>query len=272
MLSFVTRLRLLFAAFALVLNGPAWSQMCETLKVTGPPTGAPSSWIVNGVLVGSSIDLARQVLTASGVKKVEFVVFKAWADALNATRTGEVDLILSAGWSSERERFLSFVYPSYASQFLKVIVRKGDEFAFNSYSDLEGRKGITERGVSFGDTSFGWIVENGLTLERSTSVAGSFDRLLAGDVDYVLAYENAAYSEMFTRDLGSRLKELPTYAFRVDTFFAFSKRSKCTSVLKDRLSAEIDKANKKHVYFQLNKKYRVLFNETQVAPLPTKPN
>lgn len=270
MFSFITKIRRQAAVLALAFASPVWSQTCETVTVTGPPNGAPASWALNGKLTGAAVDLVRQTLMGAGVKKVEFVVFRSWADALGATRTGEVDLIISAGWSSERERYLSFVYPAYASQFLKVIVRKGDEFALNSYTDLRGRVGVTERGVAFGDTSFGWIVENGLDLVRSNSVAESFDRLLAGQVDYVLAYENSAYSEIYTRDLGGRVRELPTYPYRVDTFFAFSRRSKCASVLNAKLSAEIEKANKKHAYFQLNKKYRVIFNESQSAPVPAK--
>lgn len=260
-----------FFIASILIAGSVRAQTCDSVTVTGPPSGAPSSWSYNGTLVGASVALAQTTLRAAGVKNVTIKTFSTWTEALEATRRGEVDMIFSAGWSSERARYLTYVYPAYAYQFLQVIVRKGTGFPLNSYADLKGRVGIAGRGETFGDSTFGLFVEKELQLQRSPSISVSIDKLLAGDVDYVLAYENAAYSEIYVRDLGDKLAILPTYPFRVDTFFAFSKRSKCASVLVPKVGEEIIKASKRNEFYLLTKKYRMLFNESQEAPVSVSP-
>ncbi len=252
---------------SILIAGSVQAQVCDSVTVTGPPSGAPSSWAYNGTLVGASVELAQMTLRAAGVKNVTIKTFPSWTEALESTRRGDVDMIFSAGWSSERARYLTYVYPAYAYQFLQVIVRKGTGFPLNSYADLKGRVGIAGRGETFGDSTFGLFVEKELQLQRSPNISASIDKLLAGDVDYVLAYENAAYSEIYTKDLGDKVSILPTYPFRVDTFFAFSKRSKCASALIPKVEAEILKAAKRNEFYLLTKKYRMLFNESQEAPV-----
>lgn len=259
------------AIASILIAGAVQAQVCDSVTVTGPPSGAPSSWAYNGALVGASVELAQMTLRAAGVKKVEVKMFSSWPEALEATRRGDVDMIFSAGWSSERARYLTYLYPSYAYQFLQVIVRKGTGFPLNSYADLKGRVGVAGRGETYGDSTFGLFVERELKLERTPSLSASIDRLLAGNADYVLAYENAAYSEIYTRDLGDKVHTLPTYPYRADTFFAFSKRSKCAGELIPKMELEIVKANKKNEFFLLTKKYRTLFNESQNPPAATPP-
>ena len=259
------------AIASVLITGSVQAQVCDSVTVTGPPSGAPSSWVYNGALVGASVELAQMTLRAAGVKKVDIKMFSSWPEALEATRRGDVDLILSAGWSSERARYLTYVYPAYTYQFLQVIVRKGTGFPLNSYADLKGRVGVAGRGETYGDSTFGLFVEKELQLERSPNLSASIDRLLAGNADYVLAYENSAYSEIYTRDLGDKVHILPTYPFRADTFFAFSKRSRCANALIPKLELEVVKANKRNEFYLLTKKYRTLFNESQNAPAVTPP-
>ena len=261
----------IFAIASVLFTGSVQAQVCDSVTVTGPPSGAPSSWAFDGTLVGASVELAQMTLRAAGVKKVTIKTFPTWPEALEATRRGDVDMIFSAGWSSERARYLTYVYPAYAYQFLQVIVRKGTGFPLNSYADLKGRVGIAGRGETYGDSTFGLFVEKELQLERSPSLSVSIDRLLAGEADYILAYENAAYSEIYTRDLGDKLHILPVYPYRTDTFFAFSKRSKCASALIPKLELEVVKAAKRNEFFLLTKKYRTVFNESQNLPVVAVP-
>jgi polar amino acid transport system substrate-binding protein len=241
----------------------AWSQTCDSVTVSGPPAGAPASWDADGQLIGAGVELAQKLLKSAGVKQVKVVRFASWPDTLAAVRTGKVDMIFSAGWSADRARYLNYVYPAHGSQFLHVLVRKGNQFNLNRYEDLKGRKGLAGLGESFGDSTFGSLVETELTIERSPSTDETFRRLLAGEVDYVFAYENAAYSEIYRRDLGDKIESLVTYPYRSDTFFAFSKRSKCGAIWKDKIGVEIEKANRSNDYFLLLKKYRTIFNESQ---------
>ena len=261
-------MRLIFFIVLTLLFRPTWAQTCDSVTISGPISDAPASWLLDDQLVGAGVELARTTLKAAGVKEVKVRRFSTWAETLHATRTGEIDMIISAGWSAERARFLTYVYPSYAYQFLYVVVRKGQQFRLNEYADLKHRKGVTGAGVTFGDSSFGVFVEKELNLARSPNLGESFRRLLDGEVDYILAYEDSASSEIYRRDLSDKVRVLATYPYRIDTFFAFSKRSKCGSIWKDKLGAEIEKASKQNQYFHLLNKYRSVFNESQPLPTP----
>ena len=253
----------IFFTFLLAIN-PLWvmaAQVCETLTVTGPPVSPPASWIEDGKLTGASVRYVEIIAQQAGVKKIVFKAYANWADALNAARLGEVDVIFSAAQSVTRARYLNFISPPYASQFLYAIVRKGDKFSLLRYHDLINRKGAAGEQESFGQSTFGLFVESELTLERAPNVGTLFDWLLSKKVDYILAYENAAYNEIFTRHLTDKVDIISTFPFHTDTYIAFSKRSDCFIGLEQAFSTAITNDRiKKHTYFHLMNKYRDLFN------------
>ena len=249
--------------FPLILGcTSALAQVCDRIVITGPPAGPPSSWTDNGKLTGASVEFVRSVLMAAGVKTVETKAYESWAKALDATQRGEVDLIFSAAWSEDRARFLNFILPGYAGQYLYVIVRKGERFPLRKYSDLKGRKGVAGRGEAFGNSKFGVFVESELSLERSPTITRSFELLLEGKVDYILAYENAANSEIFMHNLGEKVDVVSTYPFYAETYIALSKRSKCAESVGPLLSAQVEIAKQKNLYFLLTNKYKNIFHES----------
>ena len=238
----------------------AFAQGCQTLVITGPPQSPPSSWVMDQKLVGASVEFVETIALAAGVKNVEKRVFKTWREALDATRLGQVDLIFSAAFSIERERFLKFIRPSYAGQHLYVVVRKGEGFPLLKYDDLLGRRGAAGTGETFGDGEFSNLVNQQLDLVRSPTLSDSLELLFNNKVDYVLGYSNAVNSEIFTKNLLGKVDIVLTYPFYADTFLALSRRSKCSS-LAASLSAEIKKAEKKNLYFLLSTKYMRVFEQ-----------
>lgn len=237
-----------------------FAQGCQTLVITGPPQSPPSSWVMDQKLVGASVEFVETVALAAGVKNVEKRVFNTWRDALDATRLGQVDLIFSAAFSAERERFLNFILPSYAGQHLYVVVRKGETFPLLKYSDLLGRRGAAGTGEAFGNGEFAQFVNKRLDLVRSPTLSDSFELLFNNKVDYVLGYSNVVNSEIFTKNLLGKVDIVLTYPFYAETFIALSKRSKCSS-LAASLSDEIKKAEKKNLYYLLSNKYMGVFEQ-----------
>jgi polar amino acid transport system substrate-binding protein len=237
-----------------------FSQTCDTLIVTGPPAGPPSSWLHNGTLMGASIDFVKTVALAAGAKSVVVKPFDTWAQALRATESGEVDLLLSAAYSKERARYMTFIEPHYSGQFVYVIVLNGKEFPIRQYADLKGRKGMAAKGETYGSSKFGSFVQSELSLERADSVEQAFKTLLAGKVDYIFSYENSANSEIFKLKIGESVSIAKTYPFYAETFMAVSKRSKCSS-LNAELSKQIEIAKKSHLFYSLTEKYQSIFFE-----------
>jgi polar amino acid transport system substrate-binding protein len=258
-------------SFAFIFMTSLWcslvtAQVCEKVVITGPPAGPPSSWLNDDKLVGASVDFVRDVLLEAGVKTVETKPYHSWAKALDATQAGEVDLIFSAAWSEERSRYLNFIKPSYAGQHLLIIVRKGERFPLRKYADLKGRVGAVGVGEAFGDSKFSSYVKSEPNLVRTSTIAHSFELLLAGKVDYILAYENAANSMIFSNNLGEKVDIVTTYPFYAETFIAVSKRSKCSNFLVTNLSKKIELANQKNLFYLLANKYRAIFYESLPRP------
>jgi hypothetical protein len=79
-------------------------------------------------------------------------------------------------------------------------------------------------------------------------------------VDYILGYENDVNSTIFTNNLIGKVDIVLTFPYNAETYIALSKRSKCSS-LASSLSAEIKKANKVNLYYQLAKKYLGVFEQ-----------
>jgi polar amino acid transport system substrate-binding protein len=211
-------------------------------------------------LVGASVEFVETVALAAGIQNVEKRVFNTWPEALDAARLGQVDLIFSVALSDERERYLNFIFPSYAGQFLYVVVRKGESFPLLKYDDLLGRKGGAGIGESYGGGKFDQFVSKKLSLVRSPNISDSLELLFDNKVDYVLGYENAINSEIFTKNLLGKLDIVLTYPSYAETYLALSKRSKCSSLVKD-LSAEIKKADQNNLFYLLSKKYMKTFEQ-----------
>jgi polar amino acid transport system substrate-binding protein len=254
------------AAMLWLLSGLSQAQECSKLVITGPPSGAPASWVKDGKLTGSATELVEDLARKAGVRTVETRVFPTWGEALSATYKGEVDAVFSAGWSEERARYLDFVQPSFAGQFLYVIVKRGQAFDFQKFEDLLGRTGAATEGETYGDGAFGEFVRKELKLERAPDLSKVIDLLLEDKVQFIFAYENAAYSQMMIRNLGTKVQILPAYPTRVETFIAFSKRSKCSAVLRQRMSEQVQLANNQHTYRKLLTRYREVFNESLTRP------
>lgn len=247
-------------------NGIALAQGCPKLILTGPPGSAPSSWTVDGKLIGAAVEYAEGISRAAGVTQVEFRAFPNWSETLQAAYRGEVDVIFSANWSEERERYLDYIRPNMSSQFLNVVVRRGEAFELTKLEDLASRSGGAPAGDGYGDGHFGAFVKKSLKLQRAPNTGQALDLLLEKKVDYVFGYEDAVFSQITSRNLGTALQVLNTYPTRAEGYMAFSKRSLCGSETRHKFSEQVALANGNHTFRNLMIKYREVFNETLTRP------
>jgi len=267
--SFVKKMKKLWSSLALLLclaSGSGVAQVCSSITVTGPPAAAPSSWLSEGKLIGAAVEFAQGISYAAGISKVEVRPYPTWREALAAAYRGEVDLVFSANWSEERERYLDYVRPAMSSQFLYVVVRRGEAFALNKLEQLKELSGASGAGETYGDGFFGQFVKNNLNLTRAPSIDKVFDLLIDKKVDYIFGFENAVYEQMMIRNLGSTLQVLNTYPTRSEGFLAFSKRSKCGEQVREKFAEQLALAQTMRRYPTLMNKYREVFNENLTRP------
>ena len=84
-----------------------------------------------------------------------------------------------------RAAYLDFIEPPFMTDPVAIVVRKGAGFAYAEWSDLKGRKGVTNAGESYGD-KFDAFMAKELTVARAAGVDKAFAALLARQADYMI--------------------------------------------------------------------------------------
>jgi polar amino acid transport system substrate-binding protein len=109
---------------------------------------------------------------------------------------------------------------------VSIVVRKGAGFAFAEWSDLKGRRGVTNTGESYGD-KFDAFMAKELTVARAAGVDKAFAALLAQQADYMIVGLFPGRNEARKSDLIDKVEFLPKELVSAAMYVAFSKQSKC---------------------------------------------
>jgi len=171
----------------LLAGGAQAAGKCERLVATGNPEYPPYLWRDPQnpeKLIGATVDLLKAVAEDLGVG-IEVIYAGPWSRAQEEVRTGRVDMLAGAFLTVPRLETMDFVHPAFLSTPSVVWVRKGREFPYASWADLQGRTGDTLVNNSFGQ-AFDAYARDNLTLEGVSSLSQAFQKLLLERTDYVL--------------------------------------------------------------------------------------
>jgi len=242
--------RLSLSALALTLlaglmlvgaSAPARAQpACSTLVITGHPSYPPVAWAAQGKIVGAAPDLVRAIATTLGVKDVQSKDFGSWEAAQAAVKSGAADVIFGIYKNDVRAAYMDFVEPPIMTDPVAIVVRKGAGFAYAEWSDLKGRKGVTNAGESYGD-KFDAFMAKELTVARAAGVDEAFAALLDGQADYMIIGLYPGRTEAKRLGVDGKITFLPKELVSASMYVAFSRQSKCAG-LKPGFAAEIRKA------------------------------
>lgn len=141
-----------------------------------PFTGGPDTEHAAVVLVETALDRAGITATTT---------IDEWKDIEARIRRGELDGSPAMWRSERRERELLFSEP-YLENRLILVGRSGSDVSATRLADLAGKRVAVVGGYDYGDA-----VDRaaGVYLVASHSDQESLDKLLAGDVDYMLVDE-----------------------------------------------------------------------------------
>ena len=215
-------------------------QACAALVITGHPSYPPVAWAAQGKIVGAAPALVRAIAAKLGVKHVVSKDFGSWEGAQEAARKGEADVIFGIYKNDARARYLDYIEPPFMPDPVAVVVRKGAGFAYAEWSDLKGRKGVTNAGESYGDKFDAYMAKE-LTVARAAGVDKTFAALLAGEADYMIIGLYPGRDEAMRLGIADKIAFLPKELLSSAMYVAFSKRSKC-GALQAGFAAEIKKA------------------------------
>ncbi|GAC1414114.1 MAG: hypothetical protein NVSMB6_16220 [Burkholderiaceae bacterium] len=211
------------ASFGMVARAHA---NCEALVITGHPSSPPVAWSAQGKIVGAAPELVSEIAAKLGVTAVTAKDFGSWDGAQQAVRSGQADVIFGIYKNDARALYLDYIEPPLMMDPVSIVVRKGSGFAFAEWSDLKGRKGVTNAGESYGD-QFDAFMSKELTVARTAGVDKAFAELLAQQADYMIVGRFPGRDEARKLGLIDKVEFLPKELVSAAMYVAFSKQSKC---------------------------------------------
>ncbi len=201
---------------------------CERLVITGSPDAPPLLWRDPQDpthLIGATAEVLQQIGKDLGVK-VELLYGGKRALALDEVRSGRMDILADAPLNLGELETLDYIHPALVHTDYLVWTRKDSALAYATAADLHGHKGAVSERARL-SAAFETFAGQQLTLQRLPSLTPAFQKLLLGEVDYVLA---GRYSGMAMAQSLGMSNDLVGHDVPVDQpglYLAISHNSAC---------------------------------------------
>ncbi|MCP1497296.1 ABC-type amino acid transport substrate-binding protein [Pseudomonas migulae] len=201
---------------------------CERLVVTGSPDAPPYLWQDPQNpkhLIGASADLLQHVAGELGIK-VELLYAGKRSQALDEVRSGRMDMLADAPLTVSELETLDYIHPPLLENDYLVWTRKDSSLVYNDAQDLHGHPGaVSEK--SRMTTAFGTFAEQQLTLTRTPNLTQAFQKLLLGEVEFVLAGRYSGMAAAQALSMANDLVARPQPVDKPGLFLAVSHNSAC---------------------------------------------
>lgn len=223
--------KLLSAFFIGVLAGPGPAVAvgkCERLIVTGSPDAPPYLWRDPQDpkhLMGASADLFKQAAQALGVK-VEVLYAGKRSQALDEVRSGRMDMLVDAPLSLAELEALDYIHPPLIQNEIMIWVRKDQALPLSTLTDLQGHRGAASERIR-PTHALDAAIKTHLSLERLPNLTEAFQKLMLGEVDYVLASRYPGMAMVQTLGLAQDLIPRPEPVDKPGLYLALSFNSAC---------------------------------------------
>lgn len=201
---------------------------CERLVVTGSPDAPPYLWRDPQDprhLMGANADLLKEAAMQIGVK-VELLYAGKRSQALEEVRTGRMDLLADTPLNSNELESLDFIHPPITQNEIMVWTRVGQAQPFDSLADLHGHPGAISEKTRV-TSGFDAAIKEHLNLEKQPNLTQAFQKLMLGQVDFVLAGRYAGMALTQTLGMSQDLLAQPLPLDRPGLYLALSFNSAC---------------------------------------------
>jgi len=217
------------ACLAVLASPATWAVgKCERLVATGSPDAPPYSWQDPQDprhLVGASVDLLRQVAGEIGVS-VEVLHAGKRGQAFEEVRSGRMDLLLDSPMASSRLTALDYVHPPLQHDDYLVWTRHDAPLVHDSPAELQRYRGSLPGNARL-TAGFQATLQAWPTLETAQSLTQAYQKLVLGQVDYVLAGRYAGMAMVQGLGLSDEVIANGLPVDRPGLFLAVSHNSAC---------------------------------------------
>jgi polar amino acid transport system substrate-binding protein len=209
-------------------SNPNSPSVRNTLIASGHPEWSPIMYRSGSVIDGAGPALVKKIFDDLGVP-VEFPDTGTWDEVQARARTGEVDVLVAAYKTAEREGYMVYSDP-YTTDPVAIFVGKGKAFPFDSWDVLVGKNGIAMVGDSYGQ-AFDEFAAARLQLKRVTTSAEAFDLVSSGQADYLLYSLYSGNDYLKKTGTASRFESLPKVVNEENFYITISKKSRYVTYL-----------------------------------------
>lgn len=161
---------------------------CERLVATGSPDAPPYSWRDPQDprhLIGANVDLLKQVAAELGLK-VEVLYSGKRSEAQDQVRSGRMDLLVDAPLAVGELGSVDYIHPPVLQNDYVVWTRHDSALVYDNLGDLHKHQGAISEKARL-TPEFARFSETGLKLTPVPNLTQAMQKLLLGQVDYVLA-------------------------------------------------------------------------------------
>lgn len=222
------------------------------LIASGHPEWPPIMYQDGEKISGAGADLAAMIFKELGIN-VDSRYAGTWDKVQEKTKSGEVDLLVAAYKTPERETYMDYSIP-YTIDPVAILVKKGKAFPYSEWKFLLGKKGVVMVGDSYGEGLDNYIEKN-LQVVKVNSTDEAYALLQNGKADYFLYAFYSAEKELKNKGLGDKIEILPNYAGAENFYITLSKKSPFNKYLPD-VNRLIEKFKKDGTIESLIKKYK----------------
>jgi len=172
------------------------------LILSGHPQWAPIMYQEDNKIVGAGPEIAKKIFEELGVEATSSYE-DSWDVVQEKTKNGEIDLLVAAYKTEERESYMDYSSP-YTIDPVVLIMKKGKVFDYKEWDDLIVKKGVITSGDSYGE-EFDNFIKKSLTVEMIDTPKEVFDLLEKEEVDYFVYALYSAKDYMFQNDVADSL-------------------------------------------------------------------
>ncbi|MDF2793946.1 MAG: transporter substrate-binding protein [Pseudomonas orientalis] len=201
---------------------------CERLVITGSPDAPPLLWRDPQDpthLIGATADVLQQVATDLGLK-IDLLYGGKRSLALEEVRSGRMDILADAPLNLGELENLDYIHPALMQIDYLVWTRKDSPLVYTTAADLHGHKGAASERARL-SAGFDTFAGEQLSLQRLPSLTPAFQKLLLGEVDYVLASRYSGMAMVQTLGMHNDLAARDIPIDQPGLYLAISHNSAC---------------------------------------------
>ncbi|MFA7663016.1 MAG: transporter substrate-binding domain-containing protein [Patescibacteria group bacterium] len=250
---------------AITIFGFWYFNKSQELVVSGHPEWPPIMYQDGNQIVGAGPEIVAKIFTELGVKSVSKYE-GAWDVVQSKAKSGEVDVLVAAYKTAERETYMDYSIP-YTVDPVVLIVKNGQTFAYAKNEDLIGKRGVVMLGDSYGQ-KFDDFIKAKLTPQTVGTPKDAFDLLANGQADYFVYALYSAQDYIFKNKLADQVEILPEYVSSENFYITISKKSPFVKLLpkvNELLKKYIDDGTIDQI---IEKHKQALWGESQTASNP----